>query len=135
MQTHTQPVISILLQPGGEDNLLITGCSDGQIKFCDLRNASKPFLTTEVSRPSAVPNRTPSLTALVGHPCARVIASGSSERAIKLWDLQGHNFASIQYTNSFLGQRIGSVTALSFHPNLMYLAAGSSAGHATIYSH
>ena len=132
MQTHTQPVVSILLQPGGMNNLLVTGCSDGQMKFCDLRNASTPFLTAEVAKPMA-PNRGPALTALVGHSCASVIASGSSERAIKLWDLRGNNFATIQYTNSFLGNRIGAVTALAFHPNLPYLAAGSNAGHATIY--
>lgn len=133
MQTHTTPVISILLQPGGVNNLLVTGCSEGQLKFCDLRNASKPFLITEVSKQSTTSNNGPALTALVGHSHAQVIASGSSERAIKLWDLRGHNFAAIQYTNSFLGQRIGSVTALAFHPNSAYLAAGSNAGHATIY--
>ena len=136
IQGHTQPVISILLQPGGINNLLITGCSDGKMKFCDLRNASKPFLTTEVgvSKPATTGSmRTPALTALVGHSCAGVIASGSSERAIKLWDMRGVNIATIQYTNSFLGQRIGAVTALAFHPNSTYLGAGSSAGQSTIY--
>lgn len=132
MQTHTQPVVSILLQPGGVNNLLVTGCSDGQMKFCDLRNASTPFLTAEVAKPMAQ-NRDPALTALDGHSYSSVIASGSSERAIKLWDLRGNNFATIQYTNSFLGNRIGAVSALAFHPNLPYLAAGSNAGHATIY--
>ena len=52
--------------------------------------------------------------------------SGSSERAIKLW-ISGRNFATISYTNSFLGQAIGSVTTLAFHPNSLYLAAGSNA--------
>ena len=136
IQSHTQPVISILLQPGGISNLLITGCSDGKMKFCDLRNTSKPFLTTEVGVSKPAPSgtmRAPALTALVGHSCAGVIASGSSERAIKLWDMRGSNIATIQYTNSFLGQRIGAVTALAFHPNSTYLAAGSSAGQSTIY--
>jgi len=136
IQSHTQPVISILLQPGGINNLLITGCSDGKMKFCDLRNTSKPFLTTEVGVSKPAPSgtmRAPALTALVGHSCAGVIASGSSERAIKLWDMRGSNIATIQYTNSFLGQRIGAVTALAFHPNSTYLAAGSSAGQSTIY--
>jgi len=135
MQTHTEPLVSILLQPGGVDNLLITGCSDGHMKFYDLRNTSKPFLSAEVSKQSPGPNRPPALTALVGHSCMGVIASGSSERAIKLWDLRGYNFATISYTNSFLGQRIGSVTALAFHPNSMYLAAGSNTSQATVYSH
>ena len=135
MQTHTEPLVSILLQPGGVDNLLITGCSNGHMKFYDLRNTSKPFLSAEVAKQSPSTNRPPALTALVGHSCVGVIASGSSERAIKLWDLQGRNFATISYTNSFLGQRIGSVTALAFHPNSLYLAAGSNTSQATVYSH
>jgi regulator-associated protein of mTOR len=134
IQTHKQPLVSILLQPGGTDNLLITGSSDGQIAYCDLRNASKPFLMTEVSKPSSMPNRAPALTALAGHSCARVIASGSSERAIKLWDLHGNNTYTIQNATGFLGQRTGPVTVLAFHPNALYLAAGSTDGHATIFS-
>ena len=101
MQTHTEPLVSILLQPGGVDNLLITGCSNGHMKFYDLRNTSKPFLS-QVAKQSPSTNRPPALTALVGHSYVGVIASGSSERAIKLWDLQGRNFATISYTNSFL---------------------------------
>lgn len=134
IQTHKQPLVSILLQPGGTDNLLITGSSDGQLAYCDLRNASKPFLMTEVSKPSSMPKRAQVLTALVGHSCARVIASGSSERAIKLWDLHGNNTYTIQNTTGFLGQRTGPVTVLAFHPNALYLAAGSIDGHATIFS-
>ena len=93
------------------------------------------FLSAEVAKQSPSTNRPPALTALVGHSYVGVIASGSSERAIKLWDLQGRNFATISYTNSFLGQRIGSVTALAFHPNSLYLAAGSNTSQATVYSH
>ena len=77
---------------------------------------------------------TPTLSALVAHKYAPVIASGSSERAIKLWDLEGNNIASIRYYNSFLGQRIGAVRSLAFHPNSLLLAAGSNDSIATVYS-
>ena len=102
-----------------------------------MRNAAKPFYTTEVQRPSAGQGGgggRPTLSALVAHKYAPVIASGSSERAIKLWDLEGNNVASIRYYNSFLGQRIGAVRSLAFHPNSLLLAAGSNDSIATVYS-
>ena len=135
VQTHQDPVVSILLQPGQTSNLVVTGSVNGEMKFCDLRNAAKPFYTTEVQRPSAGPGGgRPTLSALVAHKYAPVIASGSSERAIKLWDLEGNNVASIRYYNSFLGQRIGAVRSLAFHPNSLLLAAGSNDSIATVYS-
>ncbi|ACO63090.1 predicted protein [Micromonas commoda] len=135
VQTHQHPVVSILLQPGQTSNLVVTGSVNGEMKFCDLRNAAKPFYTTEVQRPSAGPGGgRPTLSALVAHKYAPVIASGSSERAIKLWDLEGNNVASIRYYNSFLGQRIGAVRSLAFHPNSLLLAAGSNDSIATVYS-
>ena len=116
---------------------MVTGSVNGEMKFCDLRNAAKPFYTTEVQRPSAGQGGgggRPTLSALVAHKYAPVIASGSSERAIKLWDLEGNNVASIRYYNSFLGQRIGAVRSLAFHPNSLLLAAGSNDSIATVYS-
>ena len=44
VQTHQHPVVSILLQPGQTSNLVVTGSVNGEMKFCDLRNAAKPCL-------------------------------------------------------------------------------------------
>ena len=43
VQTHRAPAVAILLQPGNVGNLVVTGAADGEMKFCDLRNAAKPF--------------------------------------------------------------------------------------------
>lgn len=134
IQTHQQPVVSILLQPGSTSNLVVTGSVSGEMKFCDLRNAAKPFFTAEVQKPGTGSGGKTVLSALVAHSYAGVIASGSSERAIKLWDLEGNNIASIRYYNSFLGHRIGAVRSLAFHPNSLLLAAGSNDSIATVYS-
>ena len=48
IQTHRHPVVGILLQPGNTSNLVVTGSVNGEMKFCDLRNAAKPFFTAEV---------------------------------------------------------------------------------------
>ena len=132
VQTHQSPVVSILLQPGNTSNLVVTGSVNGEMKFCDLRNAAKPFYTAEVQKPAAGSKAT--LSALVAHDHAGIIASGSSERAVKLWDLEGNNVASIRYYNSFLGSRIGAVRSLAFHPNSLLLATGCTDAIATVYS-
>ena len=49
IQTHGDPVVSILLQPGSVGNLVTTGSSCGDVHFCDLRNAAKPFFMLNVS--------------------------------------------------------------------------------------
>jgi hypothetical protein len=49
IQTHGDPVVSILLQPGSVGNLVTTGSSSGDVHFCDLRNAAKPFFMLNVS--------------------------------------------------------------------------------------
>jgi len=49
IQTHEDPVISILLQPGGVGNLVATGSYNGDVHFCDLRNAAIPFSMVNVS--------------------------------------------------------------------------------------
>ena len=132
VQTHQSPVVSILLQPGNTSNLVVTGSVNGEMKFCDLRNAATPFHTAEVQKPAAGSKAT--LSALVAHDHAGIIASGSSERAVKLWDLEGNNVASIRYYNSFLGLRIGAVRSLAFHPNSLLLATGCTDAIATVYS-
>jgi WD40 repeat protein len=47
VQTHRAPAVAILLQPGNVGNLVVTGAADGEMKFCDLRNAAKPFHTAD----------------------------------------------------------------------------------------
>ena len=116
VQTHRAPAVAILLQPGNVGNLVVTGAADGEMKFCDLRNAAKPFRTANAFRrverrrggrrertarrekrpPRARPPRASSLTSLVAHDHAPVIASGTTDRSapVKLWDLEGNCFGS-----------------------------------------
>ena len=90
-----------LLQPGNVGNLVVTGAADGEMKFCDLRNAAKPFRTANAFRRASsaaasgqtreengetreetsarqTSARASSLTSLVAHDHAPVIASGTT---------------------------------------------------------
>jgi regulator-associated protein of mTOR len=49
IKKHGDSVVSILLQPGSVGNLVATGSSSGDVHFCDLRNAAKPFFMVNVS--------------------------------------------------------------------------------------
>ena len=73
------------------------------------------------------------LSALALHASAPVVASGSRNQFIKLFDLtalaNGGNVRELQtirYFDGFLGARIGPVSCLSWHPNRMLLAAGAT---------
>ena len=172
VQTHASSVVSILLQPGNVGNLVVTGGTDGEMKFCDLRNSGKPFHTADAfavrsgamsgstngggsssstlptargssstsgvspstrTGPHASTNLNPSfdrtLTSLVAHDSARVIASASTECVVKLWDLEGNPTAFVKQRKT-----IGVPRCLAFHPNQIMLGVGSSDGVASVYS-
>ncbi len=54
------------------------------------------------------------------------MASGSYNQFIKVFTLDGETLNVIRYNDGFLGQRIGSVACLSFHPYKLLLAAGAT---------
>ena len=168
VQTHRAPLVAILLQPGNVGNLVVTGAADGEMKFCDLRNAAKPFRVADAFRRSVSsaaasgqtlfsengetreaetsarfsPARASSLTSLVAHDHARVIASGSTDRSapVKLWDLEGNCFGSPDASSAkhgksaFRASGFGTPRCMAFHPNLVMLGAGGGDGVASVWS-
>jgi len=85
-----------------------------------------PYLTIDAHRGS--------LSALAVHRHAPVIASGSEKQYIKVFSITGEQLSMVRYHNSFLGQRIGPVSCLSFHPYNILLAAGATDGIVSVYS-
>jgi hypothetical protein len=56
------------------------------------------------------------VTAFAVHPYAPIIASGSQGQKIHVQDFEGLELNQIRYHEGFLGQRIGPVSCLAFHP-------------------
>jgi regulatory associated protein of mTOR len=104
---------------------VITGTLSGTIKFWDLRSM-RSFKTIEV-------HKSP-LTALAVHNYAPIIATGSHAQFIKFITMNGEQLGMIRYHDGFLGQRIGPVSCLAFHPVKMLLAAGATDNIVSIYS-
>jgi WD40 repeat protein len=104
---------------------VITGSVRGSVKFWDLRTM-RSFKTLEV-------HKSP-LTALAVHPCAPIMATGSHAQFIKILTLGGEQLGGIiKYHDGFLGQRIGPVSCLAFHPTKVLLAAGATDSIVSIY--
>ncbi|CAL4897253.1 unnamed protein product [Urochloa decumbens] len=114
---RTEKVVGIGFQPGFDPYKIVSASQAGDIQFLDVRRATEPYLTIEAHRGS--------LTALAVHRHAPVVASGSAKQMIKVFSLEGEQLTIIRYQPSFMGQRIGSVNCLSFHPYKSLLAAGA----------
>lgn len=105
---------------------VITGSVKGIVKFWDIRSM-RPFKTFEVFKSA--------LTALTVHNSAPIMATGSNAQFIKIITFGGDQLGNIiKYHDGFLGQRIGPVSCLSFHPYKTMLAAGATDSIVSIYA-
>mmetsp|Transcript_3259 Transcript_3259/g.5075 ORF Transcript_3259/g.5075 Transcript_3259/m.5075 type:complete len:1600 (-) Transcript_3259:102-4901(-) len=104
---------------------VITGAVSGGVKFWDIRSM-RSYKTIEV-------HKSP-LTALSVHNCAPIMATGSQAQFIKILTLAGDQLGMIRYHDGFMGNRIGPVSCLAFHPVRMLMAAGSTDNLLSIYS-
>ncbi|CAA7389303.1 unnamed protein product [Spirodela intermedia] len=125
---HTQSVervVGIGFQPGLDSGKIVSASQAGDIQFLDIRNRTA-YLTIDAHRGS--------LTALAVHRHAPVIASGSSKQMVKVFSLEGKQLSIIRYYPTFMAQRIGSVSCLTFHPYKVLLAAGAADACVSIYA-
>lgn len=105
---------------------VISASLAGDLKFLDVRKSSAPYLEVAAHRGH--------LTSLTAHRHAPVIATGSGKQLIKTFNTNGKQLNMVKYHNSFLGQRIGPVNALCFHPYKALLAAGAMDSIVSIYA-
>ena len=124
MVEHQHWVVHI--QMGSDGYGIISGSLYGEAKFWDLRYTGRGSIR------SVDVQRSP-MTALAVHPHAPVMASGSHKQFIKILDLEGDQLGMIKHHNNFLGQRIGPVSCLAFHPSKLLLAAGATDSIISVY--
>jgi len=104
---------------------IITGAYSGVVKFWDIRSM-RSYKTIEV-------HKTP-LTSLTVHNCAPIMATGSHAQFIKILTLGGDQLGMIRHHEGFMGQRIGPVASLAFHPIRLVMAAACTDNLVSIYS-
>ena len=77
------------------------------------------------------------LIAPAAHPAAPLLASGSRNQFVKLFDLSAlpqRETHTIRYFDGFLGARIGPVSSLCFHPSKIMLAVGATDSVLSLFS-
>jgi len=107
------------------DSQIISGSLSGEIKFWDAR---KPLSLKTLA------TRTSDMTAFSVHPFMPILASGSQNQKIQIADFEGHELNQIRYHEGFLGQRIGPISCLAFHPYRTLLAAGATDSIVSVYT-
>jgi len=120
---HTSWIVNAHLRTDVPE--VISGSYNGTVKFWDVRTM-RSFRTREIHKGQ--------MTAMQVHPCAPVMASGSHAQFIKLLTLSGEQLSMIRYHDGFLGQRIGPVSCLAFHPTQLMFAAGATDSIISVYS-
>ena len=112
----------------------VSGSVAGDVNLFDLRT-SGALRTIDT-----LANTQTTMTAMAVHPAAPVLAVGSHAQFIKVMTLNGYSDSEefvlkwIKYHDGFLGQRIGPVSCLTFHPNRAVMAAGATDSIISVYS-
>ncbi|CAL5222212.1 g4544 [Coccomyxa viridis] len=158
LKPHSSPMVGMAVEPGGLKDQLVTAAADGELKFIDFRvlgegnTAGSSGESAFAMRPpsnsgsgtsgtlgvwktvSASPNSR-NLSALVAHPNAPLLATGTASQVVKLWSALGEQLGVIRATTSLLdSRRPGPVNTLAFHPYQLSLASGGGDTIVNLYS-
>jgi len=106
---------------------IIAGAANGEVKIWDLRATAKPTKTF-------VAHANPTMFCFTVHNYAPLFAIGTQDQRIRVMNFNGEEISLIRYHDGFLGQRIGPVSALTFHPYKVMLAAGATDSIVSIYT-
>jgi len=127
VQGHRNWVVNVHRQKGSQH--LILSCSvSGDVRFWDNRNMSRSVATIKAHKQGEP------ATAFASHDYAPIMASGSHKQFIRIFDVRNTTMSRIHFHDGFLGQRIGPVSCLTFHPFKLCLAAGATDSIISIYT-
>jgi len=126
---HSSWIVNTFFTGFGGNWEIMSGCVAGDVKFWDLRY---PYSVRTIDV-----QRSP-MTALAGHARVPIFASGSHAQYIKICAYDGDALQVVrthdQETKAGkIGQRIGPVSCLEFHPHRLLLAAGATDEFTSIF--
>ncbi|KAI8086100.1 raptor N-terminal caspase like domain-containing protein [Halteromyces radiatus] len=121
---HNAWVTGVHLQRDGNREL-VSGGFGGDIKIWDIRQTHS-IRTIEAHTHA-------DMTSLAVHDHSQVIVSAGDDQVIKFWNVDGTRLSTLRPSTGFLGQKSSFTRALTFHPNLMVVAASSDDGYITLY--
>ncbi|KAG1674177.1 Regulatory-associated protein of mTOR [Nymphon striatum] len=122
---HQGWVVNVFMQTYKNNQpCIISGSVNGDILFWD------PRFSNYISHCST----SQGMTAMSVHPNADIIACGSVNQFIGVYNSRGETLNVIKYHDGFMGQRIGPVSCLDFHEHKIGLIAGSTDSFISLYS-
>ena len=74
------------------------------------------------------------MTALSVHPYMPIIACGSLQRYIKIFNTDGQQLGIVRYHDGFLHQNLGAISSLTCHNTRMLIAAGTTDSIVSVYT-
>uniref|UniRef100_A0A8C7WZR9 Regulatory-associated protein of mTOR n=1 Tax=Oryzias sinensis TaxID=183150 RepID=A0A8C7WZR9_9TELE len=120
---HGAWVVKAHLQKETDGNIISVSVN-GDVRFFEPRTPDSINVLQTVK----------GLTALDIHPQANLFACGSMNQFIAVYNCNGDVISNIKYYDGFMGQRIGAISCLAFHPYWPHLAVGSNDYYMSIYS-
>ncbi|XP_060802739.1 regulatory-associated protein of mTOR [Amyelois transitella] len=130
-ERSARPAFALHEQAGGvlcarerpDLHTLVSVAADGAVRLYDTRKLAVRDL---VRAPGP-------LAAADVHPLCSLIACGSVNQCISIYDLSGTPLHSIKFHEGFMGARIGPVSCLTFHPLRCALGVGSKDSTVSVY--
>ncbi|RVE48900.1 hypothetical protein evm_006470 [Chilo suppressalis] len=119
---HAAPVLTAAARP--HERRLLTAAADGSVHVYDVR--ALPAKCASVRAPGP-------LAAADVHPRANLMACGSINQCISMFDLAGTHLNTIKFHEGFMGARIGPVSCLTFHPLRVAMGVGSKDSSVCVY--
>ena len=126
MREHRTWVVNVGQARSGSVYALVSGSLTADVRFWDMRNASASVLT--------IPAHKSPMTCLSGHDYAPLLATGTRNKQVRLWTNAGDPLGDIKHHEGFLGQRLGPVSSLAFHPHRLYLGIGALDSIVSVYA-
>lgn len=122
---------------------MVSGGFEGDIKLWDIRETNSirtiQAHTHNEMAALAVHDHSPVIARLDFYPpvidyffVLTLLFSAGDDQVIKVWSMEGNRLSTIRPSSGFLGQKSASTRALTFHPNLMVMAASGTDGHITV---
>ncbi|XP_013169289.1 PREDICTED: protein raptor homolog [Papilio xuthus] len=122
LHDHAAPVLCAAHR-AHQPHTLLTGCAEGVVRVYDTRKLA----AREVVRAPGP------LAALDLHPLCNLLACGSVNQCISIYDLKGTPLNTIKFHEGFMGARIGPVSCLTFHPLRCALGVGAKDSTVSVY--
>eukprot|EP01133_Synstelium_polycarpum_P018713 gene18713-22384_t len=111
---HKSWIVNVSM-PSSHERTVVSGAASGEIKFWQhgCESSSNTILNTDFG----------AISSFAVHDSAPLIACGSLSQKIRVLNFAGEEISTIRYHEGFLGQRIGPVSSLAFHPYSVILGA------------